>query len=39
MAVDNPTPLIKQLSDLEKKNAKDVATLMDFAYTVKGKYE
>jgi hypothetical protein len=27
------------LSDLEKKSAKDVATLMDFAYTVKGKYE
>jgi len=39
LAVDKPDALIKQLSDLEKKSAKDVASLMDFAYTVKGKFE
>lgn len=39
MAVSDPASLIKRLNDLEKKNTKDVAGLMGFEYTVKGKYE
>jgi hypothetical protein len=31
LAADDPKPIIKQISGLEKKSAKDVAKLYDFA--------
>ncbi len=39
LAADDPQPIIKRLSSLEKKSAKDVAGILDFPLTVTGAFE
>lgn len=39
LASDNPAPLVKRLSDLHEKSGNDVATLLDFPLTVRGKFD
>jgi len=39
LAADDPKPIIKQISSLEKKSAKDVAKLYEFPLTVRGKFD
>jgi hypothetical protein len=39
LATDDPQPIIKRLSNLEKKSAKDIATILDFPLQVQGKFD
>ena len=39
LAFDNPDSVIKQISNLEKKKAREVAQLYNFPLTVKGKFD
>jgi 2-methylcitrate dehydratase len=39
LAAADPRPIIKRLSNLEKKSASEIATIMDFPLTVQGKFD
>ncbi|HYF15472.1 MAG TPA: MmgE/PrpD family protein [Phycisphaerales bacterium] len=39
LAMNDPKPVIKRLSNLEKKSAKEIATILDFPLEVKGKFD